>query len=138
MLWSLLVFKGFYYCGYQFVSHFLNHFVFWHKYKNRYKKNNSRKTQVNKQNLRKRGNNWKVKHFVLQPLRNNNYKLLKSFFSNPTGILTSFCLFWLQWNMFTTLRYLLGFGVVTFFSGNSMLSCIAAKRKEWVLIRVIY
>ncbi|XP_042864333.1 dolichyl-diphosphooligosaccharide--protein glycosyltransferase subunit 2-like isoform X1 [Penaeus japonicus] len=46
------------------------------------------------------------------------------------AILGLFCLFWLQLDMFTTLRYLFMVGVVTFFSGNSMLSNIAANRKE--------
>ncbi|KAK3880325.1 hypothetical protein Pcinc_015204 [Petrolisthes cinctipes] len=46
------------------------------------------------------------------------------------GILGLFCLFWLQLDMFTTLRYLFMIGVVTFFSGNYMLSSIAAKRME--------
>lgn len=41
-----------------------------------------------------------------------------------------FCLFFIQLDMFTTLRYLFMVGVVTFFCGNSMLSTIAAKRKE--------
>ncbi|XP_050716459.1 dolichyl-diphosphooligosaccharide--protein glycosyltransferase subunit 2-like isoform X3 [Eriocheir sinensis] len=41
-----------------------------------------------------------------------------------------FCLFWLHLDMFTTLRYLFMIGIVTFFCGNSMLSNIAAKRKE--------
>ncbi|XP_069960672.1 dolichyl-diphosphooligosaccharide--protein glycosyltransferase subunit 2 isoform X1 [Cherax quadricarinatus] len=46
------------------------------------------------------------------------------------GILALFCLFWLQLDMFSTLRYLLMVGIVTFFCGNSMLSNIATKRKE--------
>ncbi|KAG7175641.1 Dolichyl-diphosphooligosaccharide--protein glycosyltransferase subunit 2-like [Homarus americanus] len=46
------------------------------------------------------------------------------------GILALFCLFWVQLDMFSTLRYLLMVGIVTFFCGNSMLSNIAAKRKE--------
>ncbi|XP_071515483.1 dolichyl-diphosphooligosaccharide--protein glycosyltransferase subunit 2 isoform X2 [Panulirus ornatus] len=46
------------------------------------------------------------------------------------GILGLFCFFWLQLDMFSTLRYLFMVGVVTFFCGNSMLSNIAAKRKE--------
>lgn len=37
--------------------------------------------------------------------------------------------FWLQLNMFTTFKYLLGVGVVTFLCGNSMLIKIAEKRK---------
>ncbi|XP_018023075.1 dolichyl-diphosphooligosaccharide--protein glycosyltransferase subunit 2 isoform X2 [Hyalella azteca] len=41
-----------------------------------------------------------------------------------------FCFFWLQLNMFTTLRYLFMVGVFTFYCGNSMLSKIAAARKE--------
>ncbi|KAF2356958.1 Dolichyl-diphosphooligosaccharide--protein glycosyltransferase subunit Swp1 [Trinorchestia longiramus] len=41
-----------------------------------------------------------------------------------------FVLFWLQLNMFTTLRYLFIVGVATFYCGNSMLSRIAAARKE--------
>lgn len=59
--------------------------------------------------------------------------ILTSLFSPfSTAILGLFCLFWLQLDMFTTLRYLFMVGVVTFFSGNSMLSNIAANRKEWV------
>lgn len=46
------------------------------------------------------------------------------------GIFAVFCLFWLQLNMFTTLRYLFMVGVVTFYCGNSMLSKIATARKE--------
>lgn len=38
--------------------------------------------------------------------------------------------FWLQLNMFTTLRYLAIIGGFTFYCGNSMLSKIAASRKE--------
>ncbi|XP_068247232.1 dolichyl-diphosphooligosaccharide--protein glycosyltransferase subunit 2 isoform X1 [Palaemon carinicauda] len=46
------------------------------------------------------------------------------------AIMGLFCLFWLQMDMFSTLRYLFMIGVVTFFCGNSMLSSIATKRKE--------
>ena len=48
------------------------------------------------------------------------------------GLFTIFALyyyFWLQLNMFTTFKYLLGVGVVTFLCGNSMLIKIAEKRK---------
>lgn len=38
--------------------------------------------------------------------------------------------FWLQLNMFTTFKYLIMIGVVTFLCGNSMLVKIAEKRKS--------
>ena len=38
--------------------------------------------------------------------------------------------FWLNMSMFTTLKYLIMIGVVTFLCGNSMLSKIAEKRKS--------
>ena len=40
-----------------------------------------------------------------------------------------FC-FWLQLNMFTSLKYLIMIGVVTFLCGNSLLVKIAEKRKN--------
>ncbi|KAI4494227.1 hypothetical protein M0802_009096 [Mischocyttarus mexicanus] len=46
------------------------------------------------------------------------------------GIFVLFGVFWLQLNMFVTLRYLLGFGVVTFLAGNKLLSNIAHKHKS--------
>ncbi|XP_071633205.1 dolichyl-diphosphooligosaccharide--protein glycosyltransferase subunit 2 isoform X2 [Temnothorax longispinosus] len=46
------------------------------------------------------------------------------------GIFVLFGIFWLRLNMFVTLRYLLGFGVVTFLAGNKMLSQIAQKHKS--------
>ncbi|XP_072754556.1 dolichyl-diphosphooligosaccharide--protein glycosyltransferase subunit 2 [Anoplolepis gracilipes] len=46
------------------------------------------------------------------------------------GIFVLFGIFWLQLNMFITLRYLLGFGVVTFLAGNKMLSQIAHRHKS--------
>lgn len=45
------------------------------------------------------------------------------------SIFLLFGVFWLQLNMFVTLRYLLGLGVVTFLAGNKMLSRIAHKHK---------
>ena len=45
------------------------------------------------------------------------------------AIFTLYYYFWLQLNMFTTFKYLLGVGVVTFLCGNSMLIKIAEKRK---------
>jgi oligosaccharyltransferase complex subunit delta (ribophorin II) len=38
-------------------------------------------------------------------------------------------MFWLEFNMFTTVKYLIMIGVVTFLCGNSMLSGLAEKRK---------
>lgn len=46
------------------------------------------------------------------------------------GIFVLFGIFWLKLNMFVTLRYLLGFGVVTFLAGNKMLSQIAHRHKS--------
>lgn len=45
------------------------------------------------------------------------------------SIFVLFGIFWLQLNIFVTLRYLLGLGVVTFLAGNKMLSRIAHKHK---------
>ncbi|XP_046384499.1 dolichyl-diphosphooligosaccharide--protein glycosyltransferase subunit 2 isoform X2 [Ischnura elegans] len=46
------------------------------------------------------------------------------------GIFALFGVFWLQLNMFQTLKYLLAVGVVTFLCGNKMLSKIASERKH--------
>lgn len=46
------------------------------------------------------------------------------------GIFVLFGIFWLKLNMFVTLRYLLGFGIVTFLAGNKMLSQIAHRHKS--------
>ncbi|CAD1475018.1 unnamed protein product [Heterotrigona itama] len=46
------------------------------------------------------------------------------------SIFTLFGIFWLKLNMFVTLRYLFGLGVVTFLAGNKMLSRIAHKHKS--------
>ena len=45
------------------------------------------------------------------------------------SIFTLFGIFWLKLNMFVTLRYLFGLGIVTFLAGNKMLSRIAHKHK---------
>ncbi|XP_001601669.2 dolichyl-diphosphooligosaccharide--protein glycosyltransferase subunit 2 [Nasonia vitripennis] len=45
------------------------------------------------------------------------------------SIFVLFGIFWLKLNMFTTLRYLLLLGLVTFLSGNKLLSQIARNRK---------
>ena len=45
------------------------------------------------------------------------------------SIFVLFGIFWLKLNMFVTLRYLLGLGVVTFLAGNKMLSRIAHRHK---------
>ncbi|XP_058805642.1 dolichyl-diphosphooligosaccharide--protein glycosyltransferase subunit 2 [Phymastichus coffea] len=45
------------------------------------------------------------------------------------GIFVLFGMFWLKLNMFITLRYLLGLGLVTFLAGNKLLSRIAHNRK---------
>ncbi|XP_012256271.2 dolichyl-diphosphooligosaccharide--protein glycosyltransferase subunit 2 [Athalia rosae] len=44
------------------------------------------------------------------------------------GIFVLLGVFWLQLNMFVTLRYLLGIGVVTFLAGNKLLSQIAGRK----------
>ncbi|XP_020293831.1 dolichyl-diphosphooligosaccharide--protein glycosyltransferase subunit 2 isoform X2 [Pseudomyrmex gracilis] len=46
------------------------------------------------------------------------------------GIFVLFGIFWLKLNMFVTLRYLLGFGLLTFLAGNKMLSQIAHRHKS--------
>lgn len=46
-----------------------------------------------------------------------------------TSIFGLFVVFWLELNMFTTVKYLLGLGAITFLSGNKMLSQIAARPK---------
>uniref|UniRef100_A0A1B6L611 Dolichyl-diphosphooligosaccharide--protein glycosyltransferase subunit 2 n=1 Tax=Graphocephala atropunctata TaxID=36148 RepID=A0A1B6L611_9HEMI len=46
------------------------------------------------------------------------------------AIFTLFGFFWLQLNMFQTLKYLIGLGVVTFLCGNQLLAKIAANRKK--------
>ncbi|XP_073991752.1 oligosaccharide transferase delta subunit [Rhodnius prolixus] len=46
------------------------------------------------------------------------------------AIFTLFGLFWLQLNMFETLKYLLGLGVVTFLCGNKLLAKVAAQQKR--------
>ncbi|KYN32281.1 Dolichyl-diphosphooligosaccharide--protein glycosyltransferase subunit 2 [Trachymyrmex septentrionalis] len=46
------------------------------------------------------------------------------------GIFVLFGIFWLKLNMFVTLQYLLGFGIVTFLTGNKMLSQIAHRHKS--------
>lgn len=46
------------------------------------------------------------------------------------GIFVLFGFFWLQLNMFQTLKYLLGLGVITFLCGNKLLSKIASSRKH--------
>ncbi|XP_017764697.1 PREDICTED: dolichyl-diphosphooligosaccharide--protein glycosyltransferase subunit 2 [Eufriesea mexicana] len=45
------------------------------------------------------------------------------------SIFILFGIFWLKLNMFVTLRYLLGLGIITFLAGNKMLSHIAHKHK---------
>lgn len=46
------------------------------------------------------------------------------------GIFTLYYYFWLELNMFTTVKYLMMLGVATFLCGNSMLAKIAEKRKQ--------
>lgn len=46
------------------------------------------------------------------------------------SIFALFGVFWLQLNMFQTIKYLLMLGAVTFLSGNKMLSAIASKSKK--------
>jgi oligosaccharyltransferase complex subunit delta (ribophorin II) len=45
------------------------------------------------------------------------------------AIFTLYLLFWLQLNMFETIKYLVIVGVVTFLCGNSLLASIAKKNK---------
>uniref|UniRef100_A0A4D5R9X7 Dolichyl-diphosphooligosaccharide--protein glycosyltransferase subunit 2 n=1 Tax=Scolopendra viridis TaxID=118503 RepID=A0A4D5R9X7_SCOVI len=47
-----------------------------------------------------------------------------------SAIFGLFTVFWLNLNMFTTLKYLALLGMITFLCGNSMLSKIAASRKK--------
>ncbi|KAL1115746.1 hypothetical protein AAG570_006036 [Ranatra chinensis] len=46
------------------------------------------------------------------------------------GIFVLFGMFWLKLNMFETLKYLLGLGIVTFLCGNKMLAKIASQRAK--------
>ncbi|XP_043477355.1 dolichyl-diphosphooligosaccharide--protein glycosyltransferase subunit 2 [Leptopilina heterotoma] len=46
------------------------------------------------------------------------------------GIFVLFGVFWLKLNMFVTLRYLLGLGIVTFLAGSKLLSQIAQGQKH--------
>ncbi|CAB3360708.1 Hypothetical predicted protein [Cloeon dipterum] len=46
------------------------------------------------------------------------------------GIFGLFGIFWLQLNMFQTLKYLLGIGTVTFLCGNKMLAKLAQNRRQ--------
>lgn len=46
------------------------------------------------------------------------------------GIFTLFGIFWLQLNMFQTIKYLFGIGIVTFLCGNKLLAKIASERKQ--------
>ncbi|XP_067009098.1 dolichyl-diphosphooligosaccharide--protein glycosyltransferase subunit 2 [Anabrus simplex] len=46
------------------------------------------------------------------------------------GIFALFGIFWLQLNMFQTIKYLLGIGIVTFLCGNKMLAKIASERRN--------
>jgi oligosaccharyltransferase complex subunit delta (ribophorin II) len=52
------------------------------------------------------------------------------FHSGLAAIFALLVCFWLKLNMFSTLKYLLGLGIVTFLSGNSMLSKMAQHRKH--------
>jgi oligosaccharyltransferase complex subunit delta (ribophorin II) len=46
------------------------------------------------------------------------------------GIFGLYYVFWVQLDMFTTLKYLMGIGVVTFLCGNSVLAKVADDRKK--------
>jgi len=46
------------------------------------------------------------------------------------GIFGLFGMFWLQLNMFQTLKYLMGIGAVTFLCGNKMLAKLAQNRRQ--------
>lgn len=52
------------------------------------------------------------------------------FHSSLAAIFGLYLLFWLKLNMFTTLKWLLGVGVVTFLSGHNLLSRLAARREK--------
>jgi oligosaccharyltransferase complex subunit delta (ribophorin II) len=53
------------------------------------------------------------------------------FFSSCfAGIFLLFGIFWLQLNMFQTLKYLLGIGILTFLCGNKLLAKIAGDHKK--------
>jgi oligosaccharyltransferase complex subunit delta (ribophorin II) len=54
--------------------------------------------------------------------------MLKTF--SFAGIFLLFGVFWLQLNMFQTIKYLLGIGIVTFLCGNKLLAKIASDRKQ--------
>ena len=53
------------------------------------------------------------------------------FHAGMGSIFLLYVYFWLQLDMFTTIKYLLMAGVVTFLCGNSMLVKIADRRKKW-------
>jgi oligosaccharyltransferase complex subunit delta (ribophorin II) len=57
-----------------------------------------------------------------------NY-LLPGFHAGLGAIFTLYLYFWLQLNMFETIKYLVVIGVVTFLCGNSLLATIAKKNK---------
>ncbi|XP_053213850.1 dolichyl-diphosphooligosaccharide--protein glycosyltransferase subunit 2-like [Panonychus citri] len=46
------------------------------------------------------------------------------------SIFALFTCLWLQLNMFTTIKYLLGLGLITFLSGHSLLSKLASKKGD--------
>lgn len=63
----------------------------------------------------------------------SNFSFALSTFGFHLGLSAIFCLFglfWLQLNMFETLKYLLALGLVTFLSGNSLLARLASSHKR--------
>uniref|UniRef100_A0A0A9XIM1 Dolichyl-diphosphooligosaccharide--protein glycosyltransferase subunit 2 n=1 Tax=Lygus hesperus TaxID=30085 RepID=A0A0A9XIM1_LYGHE len=63
----------------------------------------------------------------------SNFSFSLSTFGFHIGLGAIFCLFglfWLRLNMFETLKYLLGLGVVTFLCGNSLLARLASQHKR--------
>jgi hypothetical protein len=54
--------------------------------------------------------------------------MMKTFYF--AGIFLLFGVFWLQLNMFQTIKYLLGIGIVTFLCGNKLLAKIASDRRR--------
>merc|ERR1711890_176024 len=59
----------------------------------------------------------------------SNLTLSLRFHLGLGSIFSLYAVFWLQLNMFETVKYLVVLGVVTFLCGNSLLSGIARKNK---------
>ncbi|BHF83378.1 proteasome regulatory particle base subunit [Sparganum proliferum] len=52
------------------------------------------------------------------------------FHTGLTGVFALYLWYWIELNMFTTLRYLFFIGLITFFAGNSLLRHISSVRKS--------